>query len=69
MLPLPHFKTLLGSLGERMTDEQVRRVYDMEKKIADAIFDQWKQGTHRGWIEIAGNRAQICCTMSYEIRL
>ena len=41
MISLPDFKKLLGSYAESLTDEQVKRLRDMEYQIADVIFDQW----------------------------
>lgn len=46
MIAIPEFKKLLGTLGERLTDDEVKRLYDMEIIIADAIFDQWVQETN-----------------------
>jgi len=41
MIPFTDFKKLLGPYGERLTDEQVKRLRDIEYQIANAIFDQW----------------------------
>ena len=41
MITLPEFKNLLGTLADKMTDEQIGQLRDVEYAIADAIFDQW----------------------------
>ncbi|EKD24128.1 MAG: hypothetical protein ACD_81C00100G0004 [uncultured bacterium] len=41
MISITDFKNLLGAYGERLTEEQVRQLYDWEYRMADAIFDQW----------------------------
>lgn len=41
MISLPQFKTLLGPLAQKLTDEQVECLRDMEYQFADAIFEKW----------------------------
>ncbi len=41
VIELTDFRKSLGGLGEKLTDEQLQQLRDMECKLADAVFDQW----------------------------
>jgi hypothetical protein len=40
-LSLSEFKKLIGSLADKLTEDQIEWLYDAELKIADAIIDWW----------------------------
>jgi len=41
VIELTDFRKSLGGLGEKLTEEQVQQLRDMEYKLVDAVFDQW----------------------------
>ena len=41
MYSFEEFKELLGPLGEKLTDEEIKHIMDMEYQIADAVFEKW----------------------------
>lgn len=55
MIPLPDFKNLLGKYAERLSEEQIKQLQNMEYQIADAIFDQWLQKHNKQWQELGYN--------------
>lgn len=41
VIPLPEFKKLLGSAGEKLTEEEILRIRDAEDRLADIVFEMW----------------------------
>jgi hypothetical protein len=41
MISLPEFKILLGPLAEKLSEEEILNLRDMEYQIADAVIEWW----------------------------
>jgi hypothetical protein len=41
MIGLSDFRVLLGAAGEELSDQEVKRIRDVEYGIADAMFESW----------------------------
>lgn len=43
MVSLEDFKKSLGSLAEKLSDEEIERLCCISDRFADAVFDDWKK--------------------------
>ena len=41
MIPSNEFKNHLGPLAEKLTEEQIENLRQLEDKLADLFFDSW----------------------------
>ncbi|MBP6929683.1 MAG: hypothetical protein KBB77_01975 [Candidatus Moranbacteria bacterium] len=55
MISLPDFKNLLGKYADRLSEEQIKQLRDMEYRIADAAFDQWLHKRNKQCLEKIGH--------------
>lgn len=47
MIPLDKFKKLLGATGENMTDDEIKKVRDLQYQLVDLLFDSWIDGIEK----------------------
>ena len=47
MIPLDKYKKLLGETGESMTDEEIKKVRDLQYQLVDILFDSWVGGIEK----------------------
>jgi hypothetical protein len=40
-ISIAEFKTMLGEFADKLSDEQISWLYNVEYQITDAIFDRW----------------------------
>ncbi len=41
MISFDKYKKLLGATGESMTDEEIKKVRDLQYQLVDILFDSW----------------------------
>jgi cytoplasmic iron level regulating protein YaaA (DUF328/UPF0246 family) len=51
MVSLKEFKTALGSQTEKMSEEQIIKLMDLQKKLASALFDMWRKNLKQNSVQ------------------
>ena len=41
MIPLSEFKKALGPIADQLTDDEIKKIRDLQDRLADIIFDRW----------------------------
>lgn len=59
MIPLDKFKKLLGATGENMTDDEIKKVRDLQYQLVDLLFDSWVDGIEKKHKEQSEQKLEI----------
>jgi len=59
MIPLDKFKKLLGTTGENMTDDEIKKVRDLQYQLVDLLFDSWVDSIEKKHKEQSEQKLEI----------
>jgi len=46
MIPLPKFKQILGDVAKNLSDEEIEKIRDAQRDLAEVVFEQWFKEKH-----------------------